>query len=115
MSELVLVIRKPLHDFDMQDWCEMLFDSPFLRGLTPDQLTELMLTLASEVGTFDLLEDLADTYVAIEHSTPVPTAQEMLDRIKAMVGTGQYPTFWDLLDAAAAEMGLTIDEESNDA
>lgn len=46
---------------------------------------------------------------------PVPTAQEMLDRIKAMVGTGQYPTFWDLLDAAAAEMGLTIDEEQGDA
>lgn len=48
-------------------------------------------------------------------STPVPTAQEMLDRIKAMVGTGQYPTFLDLLDAAAAEMGLTIDKEQGNA
>ena len=120
MSELVLVIRKPLHDFDMQGWCEMLFDSPFLRGLTPDQLTELMLTLASEVGTFDLLENLADTYVAIEHSTPVPTAQEMWDRIQALYQGKyfMYPSFeggFRALNEAAAEMGLTIDEEQGNA
>lgn len=110
MSELVLVIRKPLDDFDMQGWCEMLFDSPFLRGLTPDQLTELMLTLASEVGTFDLLDDLADTYVAIEHNTPVPTAQEFIDKL-----IERYGDCDDNVLELATEMGLTIDEEQEDA
>jgi hypothetical protein len=51
---------------------------------------------------------------------PVPTAQEMWDRIQALYQGKyfMYPSFeggFRALNEAAAEMGLTIDEEQGDA
>lgn len=59
-----------------------------------------------------------ETAAAISH--PVPTAQEMWDRIQALYQGKyfMYPSFeggFRALNEAAAEMGLTIDEEQGDA